>query len=323
MAPETSRRTGHAPLVVCIASSPLQLSVFRGSSAARREHLIVGNRGVAGDITYDRSILNDASFPADFDRLASGRAVEVFIPNALNLLYFIYASHPAVTKISYLDEGRLTRRFLEGGYRKPAHPAYGSILAAVRLANALPEGPRYYALKAIARSVRTTVIRPYERDTLDFPFRTVERSRKPGILLSHVRVPEAPDWVEFVDIFRGVTRTDELRNRACLFVHPKNLEDLHFMGRLLSALSETPLRQPLLLRPHPLFNRSPKLLDRLTNALADAGVDSETAPLSEEREVTVELYARGVRTFVCGESSVTDTVEAHPERFKGLHVRKI
>ena len=109
--------------IIIFASSPLQLATFHLSSFGQRDVCIVGNRGMKGDITHAGSILNDPRFLAELDGIIGDRMVEVFLPNSINSLYYLCASHPKIARISYLNEGKLTQRFLDYQHHNPSHPA--------------------------------------------------------------------------------------------------------------------------------------------------------------------------------------------------------
>jgi len=308
--------------IVCIASSPLQLSVFRASVSTRgRPVTLVGGRGMRGDVTYQASVLNSASFIADLDRWLAPSGVEIYLPNSLNLLFYCCAADPRVRRISFIDEGGLTKQFVEGGWRKPMAPHHRPILWLTRRALGLGGPARFAALKALSILIRKLAIQPYVSDPARYPYRTIERSEKPGLVLSHTQREREHAWVEHVDLAVNFDFEEDYAGHTCLFLHPRDVQD----GWLSAELSRDPGMKGgrLLVRPHPLFNQWPGLLDGFLRAMGEAGVDCRVAELSGEHDVTFELYARGVRTFVCGASSIRDTVSAYPNYFVGLRLEPL
>lgn len=305
-------------LLVCVPSSTLQLAVFRAFAGDTIDAIVIGNRGVPGDVIYEHSILNDPTFLSDLERIIAGRDVEVFIPNSLNLLYFFCAVNKRVIRISYVDEGRLTKEYIEGGFKKPAAPHSPALLAATGFATMLPGVVGRLAFSGIASFIRRFVVRKYVNDPTSYPYTTVERRVKPGVVVSHLRCDDPQEWMQFVDITVSPRLPNDYAGRTCLFLHPKDSANRDLADLLKGKLNAG--AQPLLVRPHPLFNQSRELLEETISRIEAAGFSCEIASLSGEHETAVELYARGVRTFVCGDSSLIDTVDGHKSYFKNLRV---
>lgn len=78
-----------------------------------------------------------------------------------------------------------------------------------------------------------------------------------------------------------------------------------------------------LVRPHPMFQLRPAGLDALMDRLTQTGKPWEIVEVSGRHEVAIELYARGVRVYFCGASSLTETVDAYEDYFSGLRLIKI
>lgn len=312
--------------VICLVSSLLQKVVFLTSRHAMRPHLLVGNRGIAGDVTYKRSVLNDFQFLEDFNALVDRQSgtVEVFLPNALNTLYYYALSHPRVARISFVDEGVLTSRFVDGGYQKPAAPFLRAFTTAFGLARHLPDRSRAFSYRAIARIIKRAVGVRYESDTLNYPLRTIELSRKGGVVISHIAPVEPLPWVEHVDLTRDVMVERDYDGAACLFVHPKQVaqpDQVEVLCARIVAVSDQFTRG--LIKPHPLFTEFPGRLEALRARLAALGMHWTTIDVSGQYEPSIELYARGVRIFIVGKSSVTVTVARHPDYFTDLTLVEI
>ncbi len=307
--------------VIAIVSSPLQLAVFNASSVDKAQATIIGNRGVDGDISYEQSVLNDGNFIAKLSELIGSQEVEVFIPNSLNLVYFFAISDKRIKRISFVDEGRLTKRFLANGHKKPIAKHHRIFSALMRMVGIFPKPLRPLCYKFITYVMRKYVVQFYERDTLAYPYRTIERTQKSGVLLSHVPLAVMQSWVEFVDLTEKLDFPQNCMNQACLFLHPRYAEDPALIGQLQRELGGE--KQKLLVRPHPNFTRAPELLEEVIARIKHAGIECEIVGVSGVHEVAIELYARGVRTFFCGETSITDTVEAYPGYFEGLKIVKI
>lgn len=303
---------------IAVVSSPLQLATFRGFNADKRATLVVGNRGMPGDITYAHSVLNDPSFlPALDSLLTKHTSNELFIPNSLNLVFFFAAAHPHVKKISFVDEGRLTQRFLATRPPKPTGHYHVPLVASMHTAMGLPQALRKVAYQTLAIAVRKHIVRRYEKNTADYPYTTIERRSKPGVVLTHIPQQDPAAFVRQVDVTKGLKLPRDLEGQSCLFLHPKYIDTPRLISAILGSL-ETP-SLPLLVRPHPNFTRAPDLLRRVMADLS-AHVPCRIAPVSEELEVAVELHARGVEQFFCGATSITDTVEAYPDFFRKLRI---
>ena len=307
--------------LIAIVSSPLQLATFKGSAAAKGDVLIIGNRGMKGDISFAQSVLNDANFIVELDVLIGDSQVELYIPNSLNLLYFFALADARIKKVSFVDEGRLTKRFITNGYKKPKASYHWQAKTIMQVAQFLPKAFRVLSYKLIAYGMRKFIILTYEKDTLGFPYRTIERSEKTGRLLSHEKPNHVHDWVEFIDLTKDVNFPNDYENYACLFLHPRHSGKAEWLTALQSNFTSQTVK--LLLRPHPNFSRAPELLSDAIARMKAIGIECEIAKVSGEQEVAIELYARGVRSFFCGETSITDTVEAYPSYFNDLQVVKI
>lgn len=316
--------------VICLASSLLQKVVFLASRHAMRPHLLVGNRGLAGDVTYQRSVLNDPRFFADLDDLVARRGapgggpVELFLPNALNSVFYYALTHPRIARISFTDEGMLTNRFLDGGYRKPTARGVRAFPAAFALARRLPGRARLFAYRVIAWLVKRTVGMRYERNTRSYPLRTIELSRKGGVVLSHIAPVSPLPWVEHVDLTRDIRVPRDYEGAACLFIHPREVARPEQVDALCAriALAAGDFARGLV-KPHPLFSEFPDRLEALITRLSTPGTQWFSVEVSGRYEPTIELYARGVRTFIVGKSSVRVTVASHPAYFSDLALVEI
>ena len=62
--------------------SPIQYASFAASSHFKKTRLIVGHRGMPGDISFSNAVLNDGQFIAQLDDVIGSTDSEVFLPNA-------------------------------------------------------------------------------------------------------------------------------------------------------------------------------------------------------------------------------------------------
>lgn len=234
---------------IAIVSSPLQLAGFNASSVPKEKRFIIGNRGTQGDVSYDQSVLNDANFITDLEKRIAKEEVEIYLPNSLNLIYFYALSSPHIKRISFVDEGRLTKRFLQGGYAKPRAKHHDMMAFLMRMARFVPAPLRTFPYKLIAYSLRRWVVQSYEQDTLAYPYRTIERSEKSGTLLSHIEGNVPLDWVEQVDLTKGLEFPKNYQDRACLFIHPRHVHKTQWLEKLRDAFA--PEEGALLVRATP------------------------------------------------------------------------
>jgi|GEM_PF-6498224 len=324
---ETADSTSRLPIIY-FASSLLQKSVFLSSSYASRPQLLVGNRGISGDLTYHSSVLNDYRFLNDFSDLIdrNGGEVEVFVPHALNSLYYYLLADSRVRRISFIDEGVLTRRFLAGGYRNAAVPFLNLYPSLFRLAGLLPNQLRALAFRVISWLVKRTVGMRYEKDTANYPLRTIELSRKGGVVLSHILGPECLPWVEYVDLTKNINVVKDSDCSACLFVHPKQVaqpDQIDALFNKISKISQDFSFDHGLIKPHPLFCDHPERLTALEKRLSMHEKAWTVVEVTGSYEPTIELYARGVRLFIVSKSSVSETVRHHADYFSNLNVVEV
>jgi hypothetical protein len=305
--------------MIAIISSPLQRAAFDASSAGQHNATIIGNRGMPGDHSYEKSVLNDAHFLDGLNKLIGEEDTEIFIPNSLNLLYYFAVSNPSIKRISYLDEGRLTKHYLTEGYRKQTNPFHLLIGSMMRITQKLPNPLRIITRKFISRFINILIIQRYTQNVSGYPYRCIERNNKGGTILSHASYDTMPEDVEVVDITQNISFAACYVGYSCLFLHPRHCD----VQQLLKKLQSLSFNSPLLIRPHPNFTRAPEKLQSILSAFRAEEIHCEIATLSEVQEVTIELYDKGVRCFICGETTITDTVEAHPDYFKELRVVKI
>lgn len=286
---------------------------------------MIGNRGVGGDLTYPDSVLNDYRFLLELDQIIGARRVEIFIPNSLNALYYFCVSHPGVERISFVDEGRLTKHFLDGGFTKPTHPLSHALIATYCAVYWLPGSTRGHLYRALAGLLHRTIGRTYKQRLRAYPYRTIERRWKRGVVLSHIDPETLVEGVEVVDLTKGVDAPIDCASSACLFVHPMDAATPDQIARISEAIDrETTDYVRGLIRPHPLFSNFPTRLQALQVELAKLGKSWEVVELSGKYEASVELYARGVQLFfVHRSSSVGDTVRAFPMYFSNLKLVEI
>ena len=309
-------------LAIAVVGSPLQYAVFNKAISSVKASLIIGNRGMHGDQSYSYSVLNNHRFIEDLDRLIGSRLVEVFLPNSLNALYFFCLAHPRVLRISFLDEGRLTKRFLEGGLNKPTSKLSYLFKALYRAAWPLK---RFHKVtyRILGVGVQRLVVRRYEKDTMNFPFRTLETRWKAGTILTHIEPRQPGTSVEVVNLTESLKMNEDLPDSACLFIHPKDASTPSAINRVCQCVERTSRKgQAFVLRPHPLFETYPEKLAKIKRFLSNCDVRWVALTLSEKHETAMELYARGVRLFLMGNSSLEDTIAAYPSFFRELRVVK-
>ena len=304
--------------IIIFASSTLQLATFRLSSFGQRDVFVVGNRGIKGDITHAGSILNDPRFLAEIDGIIGDREVEVFLPNALNSLFYLCASHPNVTRISYLSEGRLTKRFLDYQHRNPSHPAGPALRRAFGMVRLAPHRAQPLLYQALCVLLRQVILRPYVHDTAGHGFRTIERRWKSGTVLFHLPIETSCDGVEIVDLLKDLDFPSDYKNHTCLFINPPKIETLAKIETVIEAIPKNV--GPLLIQPHPNFSAFPDKLKKLTTRLDEEGIIWRLVTLSGRQEVTIELYGRGLRRFMVHDSTVLDTILVLPDFFLDIRL---
>jgi hypothetical protein len=304
---------------IALVASPLQYAVFKGYSYRLKNVMIIGHRGMRGNITYKHSVLNDPKFIPDFEQIINQRDAEVFLPNSLNLVYFFCVAHKHVKKISFLDEGRLTTLYIKSGFKKRRAWYHNELKMTMRLVLILPRFICKYFLSIIALFIRKIIVQNYWKKWKNYSYRTIERTDKVGVVLSHIPSFDLPEWVNFIDITKNINFQKDYSGRACLFIHPKYIKLSELISLLKKELKTS--EESLLIKPHPLFSQEQNALDNTIISINKSGIHCEIACLSGEQEVSIELYARGVRTFFCGnDSSIIDTVNNYKEFFKYLKI---
>lgn len=310
--------------ILAFVSSPLQLASFRLSNHGERNVRYVGHRGMGGDTTIPGSALNNPQVLAKLDSLIGPDRVEVFLPNSLNALFYLCASHPRVARISYLDEGRLTQRFLAYQHRNPSHPASSLLVAVFGIVRKLPLRLQPLLYRLLCALLRLMIVQRYEHDTENFPYLTIERRWKAGCILCHTAIPSTVEAVETVNLLRDLDFPRDATGDACVFLHPKDIATSEQIIALIDKLTvENANFGRLLIRPHPIFVAFPGLLESLTAQLDDNAIDWDVVTLSGRQEVTIEMYARGVRVFIVNDSTVLDTIDALPDLFKDLSMIRV
>jgi len=310
---------------IAFVASPLQQSVLNLSNNGERDLLIVGHRGMPGDLSFSRPILNDAKFLAIFDSLLGTAEVEIFLPNSVNLLFYLCVSHPKVKRISFLDEGRLTTNFLTDGYKKPCYPFSGYFITASHFARHLPQRFQSRFFQLLLMQYRLVNLRKFQKNPDDYHFRTIERRWKKGSVLHHAPISTDIEGLEFVDLLKDVNFPKDYEGMLCCFLHPNQIESECKCEALINEIcAHVDGRNPILLRPHPLFSIYSGRLNRFLSSLHEKEVLTKFAELSYRQEVTIELYVRGVRTFVFpGNSTIGETISFFPHFFKDIQVVKV
>lgn len=308
--------------VVAFVASPLQLASFKSSVHANRDTIIVGHRGMKGDVEYRNPVLNDAEFLTRLDDLFGARDVEVFLPNSVNGLFFLCACHPQVKRISYVDEGRLTWKFLENHQRRRRNPGSAAMRFGFNMVRNCPRAFRPFLYRLLCAVLKRAFAAAFMKEPETYRYRTIDRHWKHGRILCHAPVSTIAPDVEVVDLFKALEFPDDYAGAACIFLHPRmvrtDAESLAIVRGFVAAGSGS---SRVLIRPHPLFSTFRSRLDAFRLHLERAGIYSEEALLSEQQETAIELYARGVRTFVLtSDSTVGYTARFFPSFFKDLRV---
>ena len=305
--------------IVALVASPLQFASLRLSSIDQKKVRIIGHRGMSGDVTWPRSALNDPRFLIEFEKFLNRDGIEVFLPNSLNAIYYLCVSHPRVARISYVDEGRLTHRAIEYQHRNPSHWAGRLYRAGFSAARQLPSRLQLAAYRALCILVRLSIIQPYVSDTANYSYRTLERRWKSGRILCHIPIQTQLPDVEYVNLLKDLNFPRDSTDAACLFLHPKGIDDYETLRRLVVKILDVRSQfQCLLIKPHPIFINNFGKLHTLTAKLDENGIPWRIVEVSGTQEVTVELYARGVRIFLLPSSTVEDTINAMPDYFDEL-----
>lgn len=307
------------PIIIFVSSS-LQLATFRLSSFGHRDVCIVGSRGMKGNITYVGSTLNDPRFLVQLDGIIGDRMVEVFIPNSINGLFYLCASHPKIARISYLNEGRLTQRFLDYQHHNPSHPASAVLRRAFGMVRWAPRRSRGFLYRGLCVLLRNIALRPYVDNTAGYKFRTIERRWKPGLILFHLPIKTACQEVEIVDLLRDLDFPTNFENHSCLFINKPDIESAEKIDALIETIAEIP--GPLLIQPHPNLVASPEEVKNLTERLDKEQIIWKFAAISGRQDVAIELYARGVRHFMAHDSTVLDMISSLPNFFLDLRLTK-
>lgn len=308
--------------IIAFVASPLQLASFRLSARYRDDALIVGHRGMRGDLRFEGPILNDAEFLAQLDDIIGNRNVEVFLPNSVTGLFFACACHPRIKRMSYLDEGRLTWRFLEEHHRKPRHPASVVLRSLFTIAQRAPRRLRTTLYRVLCALLKRTFTSAFIKDPESYPYQTIDRHWKPGAIICHAPVSTTAADVEIVDLFQALDFPVDYSDAACIFLHPGQIPTEAESSRIVQRILALGLGiTRVLVRPHPLFSTFSTRLDAFRAILERAGIAYQEPELSEQQEVAIELYARGVRVFILtSDSTIGDTARFFPSFFKDLRL---
>lgn len=289
------------------------------SSIAQEQLRTVGHRGTPGDYCWPVSVLNDAAFLTEFDNIVGKEAVEVFLPNSLNSLYYLCVGHPKVARISYLDEGRLTKLAIATKQKKFTNPIGFFLAPAFAATNRSPKKIRKSIFRTLAILVRWAIVQKYEIHTSSYPYKTLERRWKPGRILCHIPLETDLSNVETVNLLRDLEFPKNYERDACLFLHPKNIETPEKAEALAKLVSlHRASYETLLIKLHPIFSAHQNCKMAFLEKLEQRKIPWAYAEISGRQEVSIELYARGVRVFFLAPSTIEDTIQAFPEFFKSL-----
>lgn len=310
---------------VAFVGSPLQMATFRLSVYNAGNSLIIGNRGMDGHLKYTHSVLNDPCLLSQLDNIFGSDEVEVFLPHSLNGLFYTCCNHPQVKRISYLDEGRLTLKFLNEHHTKPPNPAIGFLATCFDLARRLPRSFQRNAFKVLCALHKKIISSPFEKDPDNYPYAPIDIRRKFGSVLCHINMQTALLNAEYVDLLDDVNFPENYKNLACCFIHPQQTSTNERVSDIIRQILNLNIpTNELLLRPHPLFKSFPSQLSDFTQQLAISGIKLRRAELTESQDTAVELYARGVRMFILtNDSTIGYTVESMPDFFSNLELVRL
>lgn len=321
---DTCRNEASLPIIAFVGS-PIQYASFAASSHFKKTRLIVGHRGMPGDISFSNAVLNDGQFIAQLDDVIGSTDSEVFLPNAINALFLACMAHPRIKKISYLDEGHLTARYLDAHYKKKLNPFTPLMVKAFYIVMLLPRNIHTFFFKVLSAVYKRTVIKRWLEDSEQYGYQVIDRRFKGGVILSHLKIETPVPNVEVVDILKDVEKTSRYDGAVCVMLHPyvvSSQGDILELVEKLVSLDHT--KCSLLLRPHPLFGMHQKSLKNFCEQLEKRDIPWQFAELSNKQETAVELYALGVRVFVLtNESTIGRTVSDHLSFFKDLIVIRV
>ena len=321
---DTCRNVASLPIIAFVGS-PIQYASFAASSHFKKRRLIVGHRGMPGDISFSIPILNDVKFIAQLDDVIGGKDTEVFLPNAINSLFLACMAHRRIKRVSYLDEGHLMTRYLEAHYKKKLNPITPVMVKLFYVAMLLPGGLRTAMLKALSDLHKWTFFKRWSRDFEQYEYQVIDRRFKGGVILSHLKIDTPVQDVEFVDILKDVEKCSRYDDAVCIMIHPNAVSSEENVSRIVEKMvSLNHTNCTILLRPHPLFGMYQEKLKEFCKHLDKREIRWEFAELSSKQETAVELYALGVRVFVLtSETTIGRTVSDNPGFFKDLTIIRV
>jgi hypothetical protein len=302
---------------VVFSHSPLQTAIANRFFSST-QHFRIGHRGERGCAQFSEYVLDNPNFFRAFKRIierGSG-GISIYLPHSLNGIYLLSYCNDAIKEIFYIDEGDLTHSAI--ALMKSKCPKTPDLRTRIfrRLLGSNPfieYGTEYF----YKRFYKEAGVKKLQSG--DFSEAILTGKKFSGVIthrLSFCRFDSYP--IFGVDISNAIAPLPrDLDGIVCVFLNKNELEGERFQSLLMKLRAVCASEGELIgFRFHPGVSQGDKMrfLERAKGLGLDVG---EIGRISEE-EIVFELYARGVRRFLVGGSSVLENISAYPDYFESL-----
>jgi hypothetical protein len=310
--------------------SSLQLSIAKRLVKGNKDKIfihrgarIIDSNSVEVIGVSSEFILSSVDFSLYFIKLIRDEnIIEVVIPHShqINLIFSLAIMDNNIKKISYLEDGAGTWRYLsknKGKYCKKDITCKSFKFLKVLIF--------FYRIVILNKIIPITIKRRIFtklHKTLHY-FNNISiyesRVKKGGF---YVSFPTVHDCIATVDISTDCTNIDtKLKNTDVFFLSPRYL--LTDNDNLVKCIKGVMRNNRLVIVAHPTFWKKEKKerIDKFILALKSKEVEHDFYSIRvSDEDITFELYLRGCRSFISIDSTIHVTVDYYKAFFSGLHV---